>query len=219
MRPAAHRLAGAAVAGLLAGITANAPAQADAPIAVGMLEWPADASDAARGRALEDCLVARLQAAAPELRLTRQQAIRDALFPLLEPAAQPTDEAAFAALLARTDVRARLAQAGAPRFLVAFSGGTRAAPARGSVLCSTGCIGFSWQGETSTIDAAIWSLAEGEAVGREAARVEGTAMTPALLFPVPIAAHTQAQACRELGTRLAQAIRLRAAEPAAGPPR
>ncbi len=217
MRPAAHRLAGVALAGLLAGMAAQAPAQAEVPIAVGMVEWPADAADAARGRALEDCLVTRLQVAAPELRITRQQVIRDALFPLLEPAAQPADEPAFAALLGRADVQARLAHAG-PRFLIAFSGATRVAQARGSVLCSAGCIGFSWQGESTAIDAAIWSLADGHAVGREGARIEGNALTPALLFVVPIAANTQAQACRELGARLAEALRQLAAAPA-GPAR
>lgn len=197
-------------------------AQADAAaIAVGIVGWPADPSDAmhAMGSDMEACLVARIVEAAPEIVVTRQRTIRDALFPLLEPATQPATEEAFAALLARDEVRGRLVQRGL-HYLIAFSGGTLKDKPGGGILCgggfgAGGCLGFSWQGETTALDAALWSLDAGVRIRHEDARVEGMFVMPAFILPVPIPARTKAQACHELGGKIARAIRQTAAEHAA----
>ena len=190
-------------------------AQEKAPLAVsvGIVWWPADPANAmtAMGSDIEDCLAARIREAAPEIAVTRQRAIRDALFPLLEPATQPETEADFAALLAREDVRTRLARRGL-QYLVVFSGGTRKAKPGGGILCGAGyggggCLAFSWQGETTALDAAVWSLDRSTRLDRADATVSGTSVMPAFVLPVPIPARTQAQACRELGGRIAGAIR------------
>lgn len=198
-------------------------ADAPATVAVGIVWWPADPEHAteALGSEIEECLVTRIQEAAPEITVTRQHAVRDLLFPLLEPATQPATEADFAALLARADVRARLAAHGLA-YLVAFTGGTRQDAPGGVVLCGAGyggggCLGFAWRGETTALDAALWSLDRGAKLGHEAATVEGTFMLPAFGLPVPIPARTQAQACRELGSRIARVIRQTAADNAADP--
>lgn len=195
-------------------------AQADAPAAipVGIVWWPADPADAmhAMGSDTEDCLTARMREIAPEIVVTRQRAIRDALFPLLEPATQPATEADFAALLAREDVRARLVHRGL-RYLIVFTGGTRKEEPGGFILCgggfgAGGCLGFSWQGETTALDAALWSLDDGAKLGHESAKAEGKSVMPAFVLPVPIPARTKAEACHELGSRIARAIRQAAAE-------
>jgi hypothetical protein len=195
-------------------------AAADAPeaVAIGIVWWPADPDDAmaALGSEIEDCLIARIEEVAPEIAVTRQHAIRDMLFPLLEPSTQPTTEADFAALLARADVRARLARRGLA-YLVAFSGGTRRDAPGGFILCGAGyggggCLGFAWRGETTALDAALWSLDSGTEFGHEEAMVEVTSVLPAFGLPVPIPARTQAQACRELGGRIARTIRAAKAE-------
>lgn len=184
-----------------------------AAVAVGIVWWPADPERAteAMGSDIEDCLAARIREIAPEIAMTRQRVIRDALFPLLEPATQPATEAEFAALLAREDVRARLVRRGL-QYLVVFSGGTRKAAPGGFVLCGAGyggggCLGFSWRGETTALDAALWSLDSGIELGHADATVEGTSVIPAFGLPVPIPARTQAHACRELGSRIAEVIR------------
>ncbi len=196
------------------------PAQADAPAAipVGIVWWPADPADAmhAIGSETEDCLTARIRGVAPEIVVTPQRAIRDALFPLLEPATQPATEADFAVLLAREDVRARLVHRGL-QYLVVFTGGTRKDKPGGGILCGAGfggggCLGFSWQGETTALDAALWSLDDGVKLGHEYAKAEGKFMMPAFVLPVPIPARTKAEACHELGRRIALAIRQAAAE-------
>lgn len=198
-------------------------AEAPAAVAVGIVWWPADPADAmaALGSDIEDCLAGRIQEVAPEITVTRQRVIRDMLFPLLEPATQPATEADFAALLARDDVRSRLLGRGLA-YLVAFTGGTRKETPGGFVLCGAGyggggCLGFAWRGEATALDAALWSLENGAKLGHAGATVEGRSLLPAFVLPVPIPARTQAQACGELGSRIAHAIRKTAAGDAAEP--
>jgi len=189
-----------------------------AAIAVGIVWWPADPADAldAMGGDIEACLTARIREVAPEIVVTPQRTIRDTLFPLLEPATQPATEADFAALLAREDVRARLLRRGL-QYLIVFSGGTLEDKPGGFILCGAGyggggCLGFIWQGETTTLDAALWSLDDSVKIRHEGAKVEGTFMMPAFVLPVPIPALTKSQACHELGSRIALAIRQTVAE-------
>ncbi len=203
-----------AVAGLLA-----APAHAQSSVTVGILGWPLDPSDTLHALVndVEQCLTARITQTAPEVRLLPQRDVRNALFPLLEPATQPRDEAAFASMLARPDVRARLQGRGV-RYLVVFAGGTRKAGWEGGILCGAGmggggCLGFAWQSEHTMLDAALWSIHGDAPLSRQAAKVEGTSVMPAFGLPIPIMARTRSEACEELGTRLANAIRASATKP------
>lgn len=205
---------------LLLCMPVHAQSPASAATRVGIVWWPADPGDAVNALKsdMEDCLGARIREIAPEIIVVRQGTIRDALFPLLEPATQPATEAAFAAMLARKEVRERLSRHGL-RYLVAFTGETSKAKPGGFVLCGAGyggggCLGFAWRDESTSLDAALWSLEESVAVQRrEGAKAEGVSVMPALIFPVPILARTQKAACSELGTRLALAIRQAAAAP------
>jgi hypothetical protein len=198
-------------------------AQAPAPVRVGIVGWPLDPADALHALVsdVEDCLTARIRAVAPEIAIVPQRAIRDALFPLMEPATQPRSEDEFAKLLARDDVRVRLSARGL-RYLVAFAGGTRKEEWGGGILCGAGyggggCLGFMWRGEDTALDAVLWSLDGSPAVRREAAKAEGTSIVPAFVLPIPLMAQTHAEACRELGTRVANAIRESAAQRPAPP--
>jgi hypothetical protein len=182
-------------------------------IAVGVVWWPASPLEGADALAsdVEARLTTRIRDVAPEVTVVSQRIVRDALYPLLEPATQPASEAAFAALLAREDVRARLTQRGL-RYLVAFTGKTEVAAPGGFILCGAGyggggCFGLMWQGENTTLDAAVWPLADGVEVRREHSEVEGAFVMPAFVLPIPIPARTMAAACRKLGTRIAEAIR------------
>jgi len=213
---------------LLVGCTTPAPPAPvtrpePAALTAGIVWWPADPGDPmhAFGSQLEECLTARIRDVAPEIVVLPQRVVRDALFPLLEPGTQPATEAAFAALLARKDVHARLVQHGL-RHLIAFAGGTLLAKPHNFILCGAGpggggCFGFAWQGETTALDAALWFLGDGPSLQRKAATVEGTTLIPAFVLPIPIPARTKAEACRELGTRIATAIRQMAAERAGTP--
>lgn len=207
-----RRLALALAAAGLVACASQAPRE-DAAVRVGIVGWPLDPADALHALAsdTEDCLATRIAEVAPGVVVVRQREIRDALFPLLEPATQPGDEAQFAALLAREDVHDRLGDLGL-RYLVAFAGGTVRGEWSGFVLCGAGyggggCLGFAWRGETTKVDAALWPVDGGPAPKREAAESGGTSVVPALGLPLPILARSGDEACRELGTRVARAIR------------
>jgi hypothetical protein len=185
-------------------------------VSVGIVGWPtSDSTEMTHGFGgdIEECLTKHIHEVAPEIVVVTQRAIRDALFPLLEPSTQPATEEDFAALLAREDVRARLAHRGL-RYLIAFAGGTIARDVHAFGVCSyTGCLVFAWSDETTRLDAALWSLDNGTAIRHEGARVEGTnAGVVIVLLPVGISARTKANACRELGTRIGLAIRQSAAQ-------
>lgn len=197
----------------------RAQAQTPPSIQVGMVSWPLDKTHptGALRSDIEECLVSRIHDVAPEIVLIPQRAIRDALFPLLEPATAPETDEEFAALLAREEVRRRLASRGL-RYLVAFAGGTMRPDWKGGILCGgggagsgpvggAGCFGFAWQDENTALSATIWSLADVNIMQREDVKAEGTSVVPAFLLPVPILARTKQGACNELGLRIALAIR------------
>ncbi len=203
------------LAGILLVSSCLVQAQAETlpSIQVGLVSWPLDKtrSESALGSDIEDCLVSRIHEVAPEIVLISQRAIRDALFPLLEPATAPETEAEFAALLSREDVRKRLASHGLS-YLVAYAGGTMRPDWKGGILCGAGyggggCLGFAWQDETTALSAALWSLDDANVTRREDAKAEGTSVVPAFVLPVPIFARTRQSACNELGARIALAIR------------
>lgn len=194
---------------LLAGVARLA---CGAPPSVGLVWWPADPADPRYeiGREVEVCLADTLRAAAPEVRLVPHQAIRDALFPRLEPSTQPASEEAFAALLGREDVRERLRGLGLGH-LVAFSGGTRYEDFRGMILCGAGyggggCLGFAWQDQNTQLHAALWDLERRRRIAAEDAAAGGRSVVPAFVLPIPLMVNTRADACRELGRRVARAI-------------
>ena len=190
-----------------------------AGVAVGLVWWPANPAHGENALAsrVEACLTERIGEVAPEIRVISQRSVRDALFPLLEPATQPDSDAAFGALLARADVHARLVRSGL-HYLVGFAGATKQAEPGGfGPLCAGafgagGCLGFAWRGETTAFDAALWSLDDGARVRREHAQAEGTSVIPALVVPIPSPARTREEACRDLGTRIAASIRQQEAE-------
>jgi hypothetical protein len=191
----------------------RAQAQTLPSIQVGLVSWPLEKKhlSSALGSDIEDCIVSRIHDIAPEIVLIPQRAIRDALFPLLEPATAPETEEEFAAFLSREDVRRRLSSRGL-RYLVAFAGDTMRPDWKGGILCwagytGGGCLGFAWQDETTALSATVWSLADASVAQREDAKAEGTSVVPAFLLPVPILAHTRQSACNELGSRVALAIR------------
>lgn len=196
----------------------QAQAQTLPSIQVGLVSWPLDKthSSSALGGDIEECLVSRIHDVAPEIVLIPQRVIRDALFPLLEPATAPETEEEFAALLAREEVRRRLASRGL-RYLVAFAGGTMRPDWKGGIFCGAGyggggCLGFAWQDETTALSATLWSLADVNILQREDAKAEGISVLPAFVLPVPIFARTRQSACNELGSRIALAIRKTASE-------
>ncbi len=175
---------------------------------VGLLMWPTalDAPVHAFVSEIEECLTQNIAAMAPEIALVPQRSVRDMLFPLMEPATQPADVAAFATLLSRDDVLERLAGRGLD-YLVAFAGSTKADPWSGFMNCGSGCLGFMWQSETTQLQAALWTMDTGKLLGGGSVTITGTSIMPAFVLPIPLLAHTQSDACRDLAAEIVAAVR------------
>ncbi|MDH5622732.1 MAG: hypothetical protein OEY74_11680, partial [Gammaproteobacteria bacterium] len=182
------------------------------------LWWPADPTQSmySFSKDMDKCLARYLLNAVPRFSLVRHEKIHDLLYPWMEPGTQPENEQDFAALLRREDVQLRLAGVGV-RFLVAFSGSTRTEDWKGGIYCGggyggAGCLGFSWAGKKTALDAVLWDLADIDHPELAEASESGTSIMPALLLPVPIPASTQSGACRELGRRITAIIKARQVE-------
>jgi hypothetical protein len=192
--------------------TTAPPSAKSSRVLVGIVWWPASTGINALASDVETCLARRIVEGVPEISIVDPRGVRDALYPLLEPALQPKSEAEFAELLTRDDVRARLAHHGL-RYLVAFTSGTEleAGQPHGSMLCGnstpSGCWGVAWLGETTTLDAVLWSLGDGVRAVHGHAKAEGTNAQLGLGFPIPISAHTMSEGCHHLGTEIAREIR------------
>jgi len=194
---------------LLFGILHATAATAASP-RIGLLWWPADPGNPANPfiGSLEKCLAKRLVNAYPDGAFVPSDSIRDALFPLLEPATQPASESDFAALLSRPDARQRLGKR--LDYLVVFSGGT-ASETRGGILCGAGyggggCLGLAWINKDTRIDVIIWTLGDTVSAAHQASRIEGTTWVPAFVLPVPIPALTEAEACRDMSRQIVEFI-------------
>jgi len=185
---------------------------------VGLLWWPADPAQSmySFSKDMDNCLTRYLLNALPQISLVRHEKIQDLLYPWMEPGTQPENEQDFAALMRREDVHLRLAGVGV-RFLVAFSGSTRTEDWKGGIFCGggyggAGCLGYSWAGKKTALDAVLWDLADIDHPELAEASKSGTSIMPALLLPIPIPASTQSGACRELGRRISMIIQERHVE-------
>lgn len=161
----------------------------------------------ARSSELEDCLTQAVHEAAPEINIVPQRALRDALFPLMESSTQPPTEDEFAALLAREDVRQRLAKRGLD-YLVTFSDIAHKEPWQG-VIWGAGVVGmgFAWRDETTVLVVGLWSLDSARLAARETVDAKGTSLLPAVGLPIPLMAQTRGQACSEISQRIVTTIR------------
>jgi len=205
-------------AGVVLLIAAVVPAEQPATSAdagarnIGLLWWPADPSKAmySFSRSIDKCLTRQFHQALPDVPVIDHDAVQDMLYPLMEPGTQPDSELEFAALLRRDDVRARLARKGL-RYLVAFSGSTHTDDWNGGIYCFAGyggggCLGFAWASKETALDAVLWDLQAPDGAKHAKGGDTGTSMMPAFLLPIPLFASTQGDACRELGSRIVNAI-------------
>jgi hypothetical protein len=182
-------------------------------LSVGLLWWPADRADPRyeTARSVEACVARAFEREAPDTRLVREQRMREALFPLMEPGTQPVSESSLVDLLQRADVRERLSAIGL-RYLVIVGGGKQTEPARGFIACGAGfgaggCLGYAWQNERTEFHAALWDLSRQALVSHPSAEATGRTVVPAFVLPVPIYARSLESACTLLGQRILEDMR------------
>lgn len=175
---------------------------------IALVWWEGDTDDTDDEFAsdIESCLARGLEKRLPGRTVYRREQIRELLYPLIEPSTIPRTEDEFAEILMRTQVHLRLEREGI-RYVVAFNGGTTIGEEKGIGACGyNGCLGFGWWGKETFLSAKLWDIKEvGEAEKIDAGD-RGTTVIPIFILPIPIPAATQADACRELASRIAESI-------------
>ncbi len=148
------------------------------------------------------CVADRIQHARPDLTLIPPQTFRNALFPYFERSTAPDDAEGFSRLLARPEVKTRIADLHL-RYIAAISGATEMGEKQGSIECVAfygiaGCSGLVWVKRESKIAAAIWDtrLLAMSTFGSEAHTVWAFGMVG---FPLPpLVGASQTPACEAI---------------------
>ncbi len=153
------------------------------------------------------CLNETLEEGNKPLKIYRERAFIDKLFPWFEPRTAPSSLEALSQLLNRPKVSERIAEIGV-RYLVWVDGYTDSDDGGGSMGCAVGpplgggCFGFMWWDKDSAYEASIWDLRHAESVGTISANVSGKSFMPAVIVPIPLISRTQGIACNGLAKQL-----------------
>jgi hypothetical protein len=184
-------------------------------ISVGLLWWPSNPHEDLHAfvHSIEHCLTKKIRQSPSVSSVVASTAVRDMLYPLMEPGTQPPSEEAFAQLLQRRDVRTRLHDSGL-HYLVAFTGGTQGEEFVNRLICgggmgAAGCFGYVWWDESTQLDAVLWNLGIDGEPEHAQAHDEGTSLVLGWVLPVPILARTKIDACNELGATVTRVIEQR----------
>lgn len=165
-------------------------------------------ADQARGDALEREITECVAAVAPPPSTLQGSgdapaaALRDALFPWLEPGVVPLQAEALAAMLARPAVRERLLGLGIGRLLLLTT--TDAVRVDVDQLGCLGgfaaavCIGRLEQTERYALGATLWEVASASPLGSREAAVSRTTGAVGVLLPIPYVTSNRAETCEQL---------------------
>ncbi|MCK7491529.1 MAG: hypothetical protein MZW92_07390 [Comamonadaceae bacterium] len=134
-------------------------------------------------------------------------ALRDALFPWLDPGIAPTATEEFSALLETRLVRERLSALGV-RYIVVLQGGAVGSVSTDDVFAVpyVGFFGSAKYQRHFSLNAAIWDVGERSVLGSGRAGWSTTLGMAAVFLPLPFYSSTESQACSEIVKAVREAI-------------
>ena len=144
-----------------------------------------------------------------QVRLVDAATFQDALFPWFEPNHAPLNIKELQALLARPEVRQRIASLGV-RYLVNIAGSAEADGFPG-MICGAGyggggCLGLAWENKTHRVHAVIWDVVQGTQSGALSTRTSGRSVSFAFVIPIIFVANTEGDACKALASELGRLL-------------
>lgn len=144
-----------------------------------------------------------------QVRLVDAATFQDALFPWFEPNHAPLNIKELQALLARPEVRQRIASLGV-RYLVNIAGSAEADGFPG-MICGAGyggggCLGLAWENKTHRVHAVIWDVVQGSQSGALSTRTSGRSVAFAFVIPIMFVANTEGDACKALASELGRLL-------------
>jgi hypothetical protein len=162
--------------------------------------------DGIEGR-VEQCLREAFPAPAAE---ASAAALRDALFPWLEPGIAPRTEAALHALLEQPAVQQRLALRGIG-WLVLFTAVDAPSAKKENMLCGGGfgagaCFGLYSARSGYTVDMAVWNVRAAAPAAKVQASVMRTIGAVGLILPIPFMTSNATEACTLMQEFVRQSI-------------
>jgi hypothetical protein len=138
------------------------------------------------------------------------EALRDALFPWLDPGVAPDDAAGVARLLERPAVRARLATLGVGK-LVLFTARDVEAREKQNLYCAAGynagaCFGLYESRTGYAVDVTVWDVARREPLATDRTNVERRLGAVGILIPIPFFSSNEAEACEQMRRYVRRAL-------------
>jgi hypothetical protein len=137
-------------------------------------------------------------------------ALRDALFPWLDPGVVPGDAEGVRTLLERPAVRARLAALGVSK-LVLFTARDVDAREKKNMYCAAGvgaaaCFGLYEMREGYAVDLTVWDVERREPLATERTEVLHKLGAVGLLLPIPFFSSNAAEACEQMQRYVRRAL-------------
>lgn len=134
---------------------------------------------------------------------------QDALFPWFDPTHAPSNVRELEALLARPEVRQRIASLGV-RYLVNIAGSAESDGFPG-MICGAGyggggCLGLAWENKTHRVHAVIWDVVQGTQSGALSTKTSGRSVSFAFVIPIIFVANTEGDACKALASELGRLL-------------
>jgi hypothetical protein len=144
-----------------------------------------------------------------QVRIVDTAAFQDALFPWFEPQHAPSNVNELEALLARPEVRQRIASLGV-RYLVSVTGSAESDGFPG-MLCgwgfgAAGCLGLAWEDKAHRVNAVIWDVVQGTQAGALSTKTSGRSVSFAFVIPIIFVADTERDACKALASELGRLL-------------
>jgi hypothetical protein len=129
-------------------------------------------------------------------------ALRDALFPWLDPGVAPSDADGIRTLLERPAVRARLAALGVGK-IVLFTARDVEPREKRNMYCAAGfnagaCFGLYESRTGYAIDISVWDVDRRELLGTDGTEVTHTLGAIGLLVPIPFFSSNETEACEQM---------------------
>jgi hypothetical protein len=144
-----------------------------------------------------------------QVKLVDAATFQEALFPWFEREHAPSSLRELEALLARAEVRKRIASLGV-RYLVNIAGSAESDGFPG-MICGggyggAGCLGLAWENKTQRVNAVIWDVVQGSQSGALSTTTSGRSVFIGYVIPIMFIAETERDACTALAAELGRLL-------------
>lgn len=148
-----------------------------------------------------ECVSKKISQYFQKFRFISSETFKDTLFPWFEIIPKTPEE--FRLFIKKPEVQKRISELGV-RYLIIVTGKTNNNVSlwRPFICSLFGCIGITWGGRETNLEADVWDLKTGLKTGEIKTISSGTVVVIGVVLPVPFMSMTETAVCNALGQNL-----------------